>query len=500
MIRLRTQLERRFTLRFLNHLVELPFSFFQQRSLGDLMVRLSSNDTIRNMLTSAVLSTFMDGTMASVYLLLLILANAPMTLVVMLMAAARPVLVAIFRWRQRPLLDDGMDNQARSQTVQAEFLSGIETLKAMGLEQREADKWSSIFVDGLDIAVKRSQLDAMVGVIVSLLETVSRLAMMFYGAYLVIGGVWTLGTMMAFNAIAAGFLGPVSNLFSSVLQLQMLEVYLERLNDVMDSPAEQETNAVVPAGPLLGGIKLEGLTFRYRGQDTTAIEDVSFVIPPGARIALAGRTGSGKSTLARLLAGLYAPTSGRVLLDGKDWQILDRRSARRQLGIVTQETHLFGGSIRSNISLSDPEMGLEQVVRAAKLACIHDEIIAMPMKYETLLSDRGQSLSGGERQRMALARALAASPKILILDEATSHLDGLTEGKIIHNLFSLRCTMIIIAHRLSTVRDADCILVLEGGRLIEQGRHEELSRAGGYYSRLVCTQSYSSVMSHKYVE
>ena len=224
MIRLRTQLERRFTLRFLNHLVELPFSFFQQRSLGDLMVRLSSNDTIRNMLTSAVLSTFMDGTMASVYLLLLILANAPMTLVVMLMAAARPVLVAIFRWRQRPLLDDGMDNQARSQTVQAEFLSGIETLKAMGLEQREADKWSSIFVDGLDIAVKRSQLDAMVGVIVSLLETVSRLAMMFYGAYLVIGGVWTLGTMMAFNAIAAGFLGPVSNLFSSVLQLQMLEV------------------------------------------------------------------------------------------------------------------------------------------------------------------------------------------------------------------------------------------------------------------------------------
>jgi ABC-type bacteriocin/lantibiotic exporter with double-glycine peptidase domain len=207
-------------------------------------------------------------------------------------------------------------------------------------------------------------------------------------------------------------------------------------------------------------------------------------------VALVGPSGSGKSTLARLLAGLYEPDSGHVLLDGRALRELDRRSVRRQLGIVTQEVQLFGGSIRHNIALADPAMGLERIMRAARLACIHDDIAAMPMGYDTPLADRGRSLSGGQRQRLALARALAGDPRILILDEATSHLDSLTEDAVNRNLAQLRCTRIVIAHRLSTIADADLILVLDRGHVVDSGRHEQLVRSSGLYAALARAQQH----------
>jgi ABC-type bacteriocin/lantibiotic exporter with double-glycine peptidase domain len=487
-IHLRAQLEVRFTLRFLDHLVELPYSYFQQHTAGDLMVRLGTNNSVRDILTSTTLSAFLDGSMASLYLVLLLLASAPLTLMVVVLAAARFALLAFIRWRQRQFLAESIENQAKSQTYQVEMLSGMETLKAMGLEHRAAENWSNVFVDGLNISIKRGRLDAIFNVMLSVLGTVSSLALMFYGTYLVLQGTFTLGTMMAFNALASGFLGPLNSLVSSALQLQMLEVYLERLNDVMDTPAEQDRTAVTQAGPLKGEITLEKVSFRYSAQDPIVVDNVSVDVAPGARIALVGRTGSGKSTLARLLAGLYDPASGRILYDGKELRTLDRRSVRSQLGIVTQETQLFGGSIRRNIALSDPSMSLDRVIHAAKMACIHDDIMAMPMGYETPLADRGLSLSGGQRQRLAIARALASRPAILVLDEATSHLDAVTEQKLNANLASLRCTRIVIAHRLSTIRDADLILVMEKGGVIESGSHADLIVAGGAYAELLSVQ------------
>lgn len=488
LIHLRTQLEVRFTLRFLHHLIDLPYSYFQQHTSGDLMMRLGSNNNVRDILTTTTLSAFLDGSMASLYLVLLLVTSVPLTVMVILLATARLALLVQFRARQRQLLADSLENQAKSQTSQVEMLSGMETLKAMGLEDRAAEMFSNVFIEGVNISIRRGRLDAMFNAMLSALGMVSAFCLMFCGTYLVLRGTFTLGTMMAFTALAGGFLSPLNNLVSSALQLQMLEVYLERLNDVIDTATEQDNAAVTLAGSLSGTVALEEVLFRYSPQDPVVVDAVSLSVSSGSRVALVGRTGSGKSTLARLLAGLYQPSAGRILYDGKDLSMLDRRSVRSQLGIVTQDTQLFSGSIRRNISLSDPHMSLHRVIHAAKLACIHDDIIAMPLGYETPLADRGLSLSGGQRQRLAIARALASRPAILILDEATSHLDAVTEHRLNENLASLRCTRIVIAHRLSTIRNADLIVVMDGGKIVESGSHDVLLSSGGTYAALLRIQ------------
>jgi ATP-binding cassette subfamily B protein len=485
---LRTRLESVLTLSFLDHLVNLPYSFFQQRTSGDLMVRLNANSAVREIITSTLMSTVLDGTIAMAYLVLLMLVSVRLTVVVFIVASARLVLLAVSRWRQRRLLLESMDNQARFQTSQVELLSGMETLKAMGVEPRAAERCAQVFIEGLNLSVKRSQLEAVFNGALNLLGTTTTLALLFYGAYVVLAGQWTLGNMMAFNALAGGLLGPLNRLVSAGLQMQMLEIYLERLNDVLDTAPEDTAPTIHVSRRLTGAIELRHVSFRYGTFDPLVLDDVCLDIVAGSRLALVGRTGSGKSTLARLLALLYQPEAGSVLFDGQESRTLNRRSVRRQLGFVTQDTQLFGGSIRSNIALSNPDLSLERVIEAARLACIHDEIDAMPMGYDTPLVDRGLSLSGGQRQRIAIARALAGEPRVVVLDEATSHLDEATERLVNHNLATLRCTRIVIAHRLSTIATADTIVVMDSGRIVERGAHDELLANRRAYHGLVGAQ------------
>ena len=487
-LHLQTQVEASFTLRFLDHLVRLPFAFFQQRTTGDLMMRLSSNSSIKEILTSTTLSTVMDGFMVSLYVVLLMLVNVPLTIMVIGVALVRILMVILMRHKQRELLAESLEISARSQTYQVEMLSGMETLKAMGLERRAAENWSNLFVDSLNVSIKRGRLDATFNFMQSLFATGSTLGIMFYGTYLVLDGSFTLGAMMTFSALAAGFFSPLTNLISTGVQLQMLEIYLERINDVLDTAPEQADGTVIHAGLLKGAVTLEHVSFCYSKQDPLVLADISLAVEPGSRVALVGRTGSGKSTLARLMAGLYEPSSGRLLFDGKDLKHLDICSVRSQLGIVTQDIQLFGGTIRQNIALADPQMGLDRVIQVAKQACIHDDILCMPMGYETVLADRGVSLAGGQRQRLSLARALARFPAILVLDEATSHLDAVTEELVNQNLARMHCTRIVIAHRLSTIRDADLIVVIDGGKIVNQGTHEELLSKSSKYAELLGSQ------------
>jgi len=325
-----------------------------------------------------------------------------------------------------------------------------------------------------------------VDAVMSGLRLVSPLAILTFGAIQVLGGVLSLGTMLALSALAAGFLEPLAALVSNGLRFQLLGSYMERINDVLDTPPEQQAQSVRPAPALSGHIQAERVSFSYGRFVAPVVHEISLEITPGQKVALVGRSGSGKSTLAHLLLGLYPPAEGRILYDGSDLAQLEAHSVRRQIGIVTQEPYLFGSTIRENIALADSQLGLEDVERAARQACVHDDIAAMPLQYETPLADGGATLSGGQRQRIALARALACRPRILLLDEATSALDALTERTIFEHLTSLQdCTLLVIAHRLSTIADADAILVLEDGRLIERGSHAELMARRGSYFALV---------------
>ncbi|HEU5060272.1 MAG TPA: peptidase domain-containing ABC transporter [Kofleriaceae bacterium] len=484
LLALRTRLDARMMLAFLDHLVSLPYPFFQTRPAGDLMMRLSSNAQVREIVTGGALSGLLDGSLVILYLGILFLGSWIMAVVSLGIGFLYLVLYLSTRRAKRELAAQIISKEARSSGYQIEMLSGMDTLKSLGAEQRAAENWSHLFVDALNASLRRGKLDAAVDSLMGTLRFSSPLVILAIGAWQVLEGNLSLGNMLALSAVAAGFLTPLSTLISTAIQFQTVQSYVERLDDVLRAVPEQDRSQVKPSRKLQGHISLHKVSFRYSPVAPLVLKEVSVEIAPGSMVGVVGRSGSGKSTLISILAGLYQPTSGRVLFDGFSLYDFDLRSVRRQLGVVTQNPYLFGDTIRANITLADPHASYEEMLRAAQLACIHDEIMAMPLAYDTPLLDRGASLSGGQRQRIALARALLAKPAVMILDEATSALDGITERKVQQALANLRCTRVVIAHRLSTVRDADMILVLHDGVLVEQGDHGELLAKGGYYHRL----------------
>jgi ABC-type bacteriocin/lantibiotic exporter with double-glycine peptidase domain len=305
----------------------------------------------------------------------------------------------------------------------------------------------------------------------------------------VLEGRMSLGTMLAVNTLALSFLGPLASLVSTGQQLQLAGAYLDRIADVLKTAPEQELESVRPAPPLSGRIEVRNAGFRYHPHAPWAVRHVSLAVEPGQKVAIVGRTGSGKSTLAMLLLGLYPLNEGEILYDGVSLPRLNYRTLRSQIGVVLQEPAIFSGTIRQTIAAHDPDLAWEQIVEAAQAAAIHDEIMALPLGYDTVLAEGGADLAGGQRQRLALARALAHRPPILLLDEATSHLDAVTESIVDQNLSDLQCTRIVIAHRQSTFRNAGLILVLDQGEVVEQGGHEELLALGGAYAALVHDQA-----------
>ncbi|WP_258182802.1 peptidase domain-containing ABC transporter [Enhygromyxa salina] len=498
LLQLRGRLDLEMSLGFLDHLTSLPFDFFQRRSAGDLMMRVNSHATIREILTASTFSAMLDGPFVLVYLAIISFASPPLGALVLVLGLAQLGVFLLSRGSFRELAAQELETRAHAQSFLVQMIGGIETLKAQGAEGAAVERWSNLFVDEVNVALERGRLTVLTDALRSGFTTLAPLMVLTTGTVLVMNDSLSLGAMLALAALCASFLGPLDTLVETALQIQLLRGYVDRIDDVLAAEPEPRVHATpglgLVAGPrpcprLAGRIELSGVRFSYDAGDVPVLTDIDVDIAAGECVAIVGSSGSGKSTLAKLILGLYRPSAGSIRYDGQELAQLDPRGLRRQLGIVMQKPHLFGGSIRSNIALGSPGVGRDRIIAAAREAGIHEVINAMPMGYETLVGDDGDVLSGGERQRVALARALVGDPAILLFDEATSALDTQTEHAIMTRLQARACTRIVIAHRLSTVAQADKILVMESGRIIERGSHDELLRARGRYFSLVEAQS-----------
>jgi ABC-type bacteriocin/lantibiotic exporter with double-glycine peptidase domain len=484
LLTLRTNLDARITLGFLDHMVALPVGFFQRRSAGDLMMRVGSNATIRELITAQSLATVIDGLFVAVYAVVILVVNARLGALAFGLAAVEIAVWFAVRPMNRRYLAQDIERQARAQGYLVQLLAGVETLKCAGAEAAAVERYANLYADCLELSVQRGRLGAGLEAFLSAHATLAPMVLLATGAHAVITGALSLGTMLAMTSLASSLLGPLTSLVQTLLQLQVVRTYTERIDDVRRARPEQDPDAVLDAPVLTGGISLHNVSLRY-GDGPRVVNDVTLDIAPGTSVALVGASGSGKTSLLNLLAGIVTPTEGTVKFDGRSLAELDLRAVRQQIGIVPQHPYIFGATLRENIALTAPHASAERILHAAAVAALDGDIAQLPMGLDTPVSDGGASLSGGQRQRIALARAVLREPSVLLLDEATSALDTATEARVTANLARLRATRVIVAHRLSTVAGADQIVVMDQGRIVEIGTHASLLARGGTYCQLI---------------
>jgi ATP-binding cassette subfamily B protein len=488
LIYLQTRIDTNMMLNFFEHLLSLPYRFFQLRLSGDLLARVNSNLAIRDVLTNQLISTLLDGGTVTVYFIILLLLSKVIAGIALAIGLVQVALLWVTSSALRRLTQRDLEAQGKTQGYMNEVLAGIATIKAAGAEHRAFHRWENHFFNEMNVSLRLSYLSAVVGNVFSMISMLSPLLLLWIGALQVVAGRMSIGFMLALNTLAVQFLVPLGALATSAQELQIVRAHFDRIADVVGTPPEQDIALVHTPRRLSGRIELKHVSFQYDQNAPLVLRDINLNIYPGQKVALVGRTGSGKSTLGKLLVGLITPTSGSILFDGIPLRQLNYQQVRSQFGSVLQESFVFSGSIKENIALNNPDLAMERIIEAAQLAAIASDIEKMPMGYDTLVSEGGSVFSGGQRQRLALARALANHPALLLLDEATSALDVVTEQIIAQNLRRLPCTQIIIAHRLSTIRNADLIVMLDQGSIVEQGTHEQLLSRNGFYARLIQTQ------------
>jgi ATP-binding cassette, subfamily B, bacterial HlyB/CyaB len=477
---------------FISHTLRLPLKFFEDRNVGDIITRIQENTKIQNFLMRQAVSTWLDASMAVVYLGLMFYYNAKLSLMVLalippmifLTLAATPLLKRLSR--------ELFKEEAEQTSQVVEMISGIETIKTMAAEQEVRWRWEDRLVSLLNVRFRAQKLSNGLGTTSGLINSLGGAVLLWFGASLVIQDQLTIGQFVAFNMLIGKVTGPVLAVIGVWDEFQEVLISVERLNDVFSAtPEEVPGQPMLVLPPIQGHVRLDNIVFKYDpAQDVPTLQNLNLDVKSGQTIAIVGRSGSGKSTLIKLLQGVYHPTQGRLLIDGHDIRHVSPHSLRSQLGVVSQDCFLFSGTIMDNIRMHSPDYTLEQVVEAAKLAEAHPFIQDLPLGYNTKVGERGANLSGGQRQRIAIARALIGEPNVLILDEATSSLDTESERRFQTNLerISRNRTTFIIAHRLSTVQHADVILVLDRGILVEQGSHAELLKAQGLYYHLAQQQ------------
>ena len=475
------------------HLLSLPLAYFEARRVGDSVARVRELENIRQFLTGQALTSIIDLAFTGVFLAVMLYYSPLLTLVVALSIPAYIVLMALAMPSFRKRLDEKFARGAENQSFLVESVTNLQTIKAGAVEPQAIRRWDEQLAAYVAASFRVTRLAVFAGEGIQLIQKLVTVGILWLGAYQVIDGAMTVGALVAFNMLAGRVAQPVIRLAQLWQELQQTGISVARLGDILNAkPENAGTGSRAPLPAIKGAIEFDQVRFRYRPDGSEILRGISFQLNPGEVLGLVGRSGSGKSTVAKLVQRLYVPERGRVLVDGVDLALADPAWLRRQIGVVLQENRLFARSVRENIALAEPGAPMEGVITAAKMAGAHEFILELPEGYDTIVGEQGATLSGGQRQRIAIARALITNPRVLIFDEATSALDYESELIIQDNMrfIAKGRTVIIIAHRLSAVRDANRILVLDHGEVVEEGVHAELvKRPDGKYARLHALQA-----------
>jgi ATP-binding cassette subfamily C protein len=483
---------------FVWHVLRLPVSFYAQRFAGEISGRVRLNDDIASVLSGRLTTTTISVVMVIFYAIAMLQYDRVLTLIVVLFSAIN---VLTLQWVSRQRVDANLrlaQDYGKASGVAIAGLQSMETLKASGLESDFFARWAGYYTKAINAQQELGLINRILGLLPALLSTLTTTCLLILGGWRILNGELTIGMLLAFQLLMHSFQQPVNNLVRFGSTLQDLQGNLQRLDDVLQNPVDAQV-AEVGSGEdgrmgtrlasymprLQGSIELRHISYGYSPLEPPLIEDFNLSVQPGQRIALVGGSGSGKSTLAKIIAGLYEPWSGEICFDGVPRQQIDRLTLTHSIAVVEQDILLFAGTIRENLTLWDTTVPDQALQRACRDAAIEDLILSIPGGYDAALLEGATNISGGQRQRFEIARALVNNPAILILDEATSALDAETEKAIDQKLRQRGCTCLIVAHRLSTIRDCDEIIVLEHGKVVQRGTHEDLWQQPGHYADLI---------------
>lgn len=477
--------------RLFRHLFSLPLRYFESRRVGDTIARVRELENIRRFLTGVPLNTLLDAVFIIVYVIIMYFYSVTLTNITLLSLPILAGITAVITPVLKERLDDKFKAGADQQSYLVEAVNGVQTIKSFAVEPGVQQKWEGLLADYTTANFRTTMLGNTAGTLAQLVQKCFDIAILYFGAQLVIEGELTVGQMVAFRMLSGRVSQPVMRLVQMWQDFQQTSMSIKRLGDIFNSkpePARKGTQSQM--SDITGNIIFDKVSFRYRPDGSEVIKNMSFRIPANKVIGIVGRSGSGKSTISKLIQRLYIPETGKILIDGVDLALADPTWLRRQIGVVLQESFLFNASIRDNIALQNPAASMDEIIYAAKIAGAHDFIVELSEGYDTLVGERGTGLSGGQKQRIAIARALLTNPKILIFDEATSALDYESESIIQNNLKQIceNRTVIIIAHRLSTLKDADAIMVVERGSIAEYGTIQSLIGKKGIYYHLLQQQ------------